>query len=391
MASERIVCAGGRIFNGVELLEDHCAIFVNGVCTDVVVVSAASSAERVIELDNDVLSVGYTDLQVNGGGGVMLNDGPSLQNLVTIAEAHRKLGTVCLLPTLISDTFDTTVAAINAVEQAIDKNVAGIAGLHLEGPHLSVAKKGAHAEQYIRPMDSADLNVLLEAARDLPCLMVTVAPENVTTQQVNALAEAGVIVALGHTDASYDTCVDYHKAGARCVTHLFNAMSQLGSREPGLTGAAIDCDALSVGLIADGIHVHPASIRAAWNGKSVSDRFYLVTDAMAPAGTDHQSFTLNDRTIYRRDGRLTLANGTLAGADLDLTGAIRLMHYGAGIDLESVLRSVTTVPRSVLSQGTNPNTRAESGSTSLIGTPIEDMIRISSDLLSVAPLESVIR
>ena len=112
---------------------------------------------------------------------------------------------------------------------------------------------------------------------------------------------------------------------------------------------------------------------------------------MAPAGTDHQSFTLNDRTIYRRDGRLTLANGTLAGADLDLTGAIRLMHYGAGIDLESVLRSVTTVPRSVLSQGTNPNTRAESGSTSLIGTPIEDMIRISSDLLSVAPLESVIR
>ena len=395
MTSELIIYAGGKIFNGTELLANHCAVFADGVCKEVVLENAATTQGEVIQLSGDILSVGYTDLQVNGGGGVMLNDDPSLKNLITIAEAHRELGTVCLLPTLISDTANTTAAAIHAVKLAVDKNIPGIAGLHLEGPHLSIAKKGAHDAQHIRPMGSEDLQLLLQAAKELPCLMVTVAPENVTIQQVNALAEAGAIVALGHTDASYDTCVEYHKAGARCVTHLFNAMSQLGSREPGLAGAAIDCDALCIGLIADGVHVHPASIRAAWNGKSGKDKFYLVTDAMAPAGTSLQSFTLNDRTIYRRDGRLTLANGTLAGADLDLTSAIRLMHLEAGIDLEAALRSATTVPKSVLSQGANLKTMAlktmeSPANTGLAGTHIEDMIRISADLLSVAPLESAV-
>ena len=240
-------------------------------------------------------------------------------------------------------------------------------------------------------MESEDLRVLQKAAKDLPCLMVTVAPENVTSQQVKSLVAAGAIVALGHTNASYDTCVEYHQAGASCVTHLFNAMSQLGSREPGLTGAAIDCDALSVGLIADGVHVHPSSIRAAWNAKNASDTFYLVTDAMAPAGTDQQSFNLNGRAIYRRDGRLTLADDTLAGADLDLGSAIRFMHCEVGIDLQSVLRSATTVPRSVLSQAANRKKSTGAVNTRLTGTRMKDAIRISADLLSVTPLESAIQ
>jgi len=375
---------GGQVFNGIELLADHCAVFVDGVCTDIIAESALSGSEAVIDLNESILSVGYTDLQVNGGGGVMLNDGPSLQNLVTMAQAHRKLGTVCLLPTLITDNPNTTVAAINAVKKAVEKKIPGIAGLHLEGPHLSIARKGAHDGALIRPMEAEDLQLLLQAAKDLPCLMVTVAPENVTTDQVRSLADAGVLVALGHTDASYDTCIEYQKAGAGCVTHLFNAMSQLGSREPGLVGAAIDCDAFRVGLIADGVHVHPSTIRAAWNGKTSSDKFYLVTDAMAPAGTDQQSFTLNDRTIYRRDGRLTLADDTLAGADLDLTSAIRFMHHEVGIDLELALRSATTVPRSVISGVCDV-------STCLTGARMEEVILISPDLLSVAPLASVVQ
>lgn len=382
MAINTTVFSGGRIFNGVELLTDHYATFVDGVCTDVTAGKPPAGEFEVVNLNDDILSTGYTDLQVNGGGGVMFNDDPCLRNLVTIAQAHRKPGTVCLLPTLITDTPDVTVAAIDAVSQALEENVAGIAGLHLEGPHLSIEKKGAHDGQLIRPMEAYDLQILLHAAEKLPCLMITVAPENVSKQQVSALAEAGALVALGHTGASYSTCVEYHNAGASCVTHLFNAMSQLNSREPGLAGAAVDCKGLYAGLIADGVHVHPAAIRAAWNGSGGGDKFYLVTDAMAPAGTEQTSFTLNGRTVYRRDGRLTLADGTLAGADLDLTGAIRFMHHEVGVDLESVLRSATTIPASVLA-----NTEPPSGS-GLTGTPIENMIRISADLQSVVPLVS---
>ena len=384
MTTDTSTYIGGKIFDGSKLLIDHCALFVDGICVEVKAEIASIDQGKVIDLSGDILSIGFTDLQVNGGGGVMLNDGPDLQRLVTIAEAHRNLGTTCLLPTLISDTPEITLAAIDSVKQAIEENVPGIAGLHLEGPHLSVAKKGAHDEQFIRRMESEDLHLLLQAAKDLPCLMVTVAPENVTSDQVKSLADAGAIVALGHTDAGYDTCIEYHKAGARCVTHLFNAMSQLGSREPGLAGAAIDCEDLSVGLIADGVHVHPATIRAAWNSKTARDKFYLVTDAMAPSGTRLQSFTLNNRTIFRRDGRLTLDDDTLAGADLDLTSAIRFMHQTVGIDLESALRSATTVPRSLLS----PVTGSGRG---LTGTRMEDMIRIGADLLSVAPLEFAVR
>ena len=391
MTTDTVTFIGGKIFDGSELLVDHCALFVDGHCTEVKAEIASIDQGEVINLNGDILSVGFADLQVNGGGGIMLNDGPCVQNLSAIAEAHRNLGTTCFLPTLISDTPEITSAAIDAVKQAIEKNVPGVAGLHLEGPHLSVVKKGAHDAQLIRPMESEDLRVLQEAAKDLPCLMLTVAPENVTSQQVKSLAQAGAIVALGHTDADYDTCVEYHQAGARCVTHLFNAMSQLGSREPGLTGAAIDCDAMNVGLIADGVHVHPSSIRVAWNAKTASDTFYLVTDAMAPAGTDQQSFTLNGRTIYRRDGRLTLADDTLAGADLDLGSAIRFMHREVGIDLQSILRSAITVPRSVLSQGANWTDSSGAGNTSLTGTRMEDVIRISDDLQSVTPLASAIQ
>ncbi len=391
MTADKITFIGGKIFDGSELLADHYAIFIDGYCKEVKSEIASIDHGEVIDLNGDILSVGFVDLQVNGGGGVMLNDGPCVQNLSLIAEAHRNLGTTCFLPTLITDTPEITSAAINAVKQAIKINVPGIAGLHLEGPHLSVEKKGAHDAQLIRPMESEDLHELQEAAKELPCLMVTVAPENVTSQQVKSLAAAGVIVAIGHTNANYDTCVDYHQAGARCVTHLFNAMSQLGSREPGLTGAAIDCDALSVGLIADGVHVHPSTIRAAWNAKNASDTIYLVTDAMAPAGTDQQSFILNGRTIYRREGRLTLADDTLAGADLDLGRAIRFMHREVGINLQSVLRSATTVPRSVLSQAANWKNSTGATNTSLTGMRLKDAIRISADLLTVTPLESAIQ
>src|SRR5690606_32215639 len=196
--------------------------------------------------------------------------------------------------------------------------VPGFLGLHLEGPHLSLARKGAHDPALIRPLTPADEEALIWARATLPVLLPTVAPESARPLQGAATVEAGVVVIVGHTDTSYAVARTYGDSGASVVTHIFNAMSQLGSREPGLVGAAIEAGGLHAGLIADGVHVDPATIRIALRAKQGPGRIFLVTDAMAPLGTDMDSFTLNGRNIYRRDGSLRLADGTLAGADLDM-------------------------------------------------------------------------
>ena len=175
-------------------------------------------------------------------------------------------------------------------------------------------------------MTDADQAALIAARKQLPVLLTTVAPESVTPEQVAALTQAGIIVSLGHTDATYATARAYADAGASMVTHLFNAMSQIGNREPGLVGAALDHGRLSAGLIADGIHVDAANVGIAVRAKRGPGRILLVTDAMATIGTDMKTFTLNGRTIYRKDGRLTLEDGTLAGADLDMISAVRFMR-----------------------------------------------------------------
>ncbi len=299
-------------------------------------------------LDGGVITPGFVDLQVNGGGGVMFNDDQSVDTLNTMANAHATTGTCAFLPTLITDTPARSRAAIAAVEDAIAQKVRGIVGIHLEGPHLSVARKGAHDPQLIRPMTDTDLALMLEAAERLPNVMVTVAPENTTVKQIKTMAHAGIVVSLGHTDADRATCHAAFDAGARCVTHLFNAMSQLGSREPGLVGATLERGDIYAGLIADGIHVHPGTIRIALAAKPQSDRVFLVSDAMATAGSRINHFTLNGREVFRKDNRLTLVDGTLAGADLTMPGAVSVMIGAVGEGLENAVPRATSTPAALL-------------------------------------------
>ena len=300
------------------------------------------------DLGGGFITPGFVDLQVNGGGGVMFNDDQSLNALRIIAEAHARTGTTAILPTLITDTPKRTSAAIDAVEQAIAEKVDGIAGIHLEGPHLSVARKGAHDPNLIRAMDGDDLALLLDAADRIANVMVTVAPESTSNAQIAEMKAAGIIVSLGHTNADYATCHSAFDAGASCVTHLFNAMSQLGNREPGLVGATLEREEIYAGLIADGVHVHPSSIRLALAAKPKSERIFLVTDAMATAGSSIQSFSINGRDVYRKDGRLTLADGTLAGADLELTRAVSVMVDTVGEDISSAIKRATSTPTELL-------------------------------------------
>lgn len=374
-----VIYHGGPIFDGHDLRADHALHIEAGKVAALgpldQVRATAQGAEQV-DLNGDILSVGYVDLQLNGGGGVMLGDAPDVATLHRMAQAHRSLGATHILPTLITDRPQVTRAAISAVRQAVAEGQAGILGLHLEGPHLSVARKGAHDGALIRPMREEDLAELVAAARDLPALMVTVAPENVTLDQVRALVAAGAVVSLGHTDTDYQTAYAYFDAGARCATHLFNAMSGLGSRAPGVVGAALDHPGVCAGVIADGVHVHPATLRLASRAKAGG--IFLVSDAMAVAGTDLTGFQLAGRQINRRDGRLTLSDGTLAGADLDLTTAVRIMHHQVGLPLAEALNAATAAPACLI--GAEPGIgRLE------VGAPCE-LIRIRSDLSAARPV-----
>lgn len=339
-----VVYAGAAVFDGEALREGVALVVEEG--TVVGIVPEAEAGPEAVPLGGGLLAPGFVDLQVNGGGGVLLNDRPDPQGIAAICAAHARLGTLGLLPTLISDTTEVTRSAIEAGVAAAGL-VPGFLGLHLEGPHLDPRRKGAHDPGLIRPMGEADLALLLDAAARLPALMVTLAPEAATAAQVAALAEAGVIVSLGHSDAGATEAAALFAAGARVVTHLFNAMSQLGSREPGLVGAALDAEGVAAGLIADGVHVAPASMRVALAAKRGADRLFLVTDAMAVAGTDRDGFTLQGRRILRRDGRLTLEDGTLAGADIDFPAAIRVL-VREGVPLAAALRMATAVPAALL-------------------------------------------
>jgi N-acetylglucosamine-6-phosphate deacetylase len=287
---------------------------------------------------------GFIDLQVNGGGGILFNNDTSLDAIRTICAAHAQFGTTGLLPTLITDTAAVNEKAIAAGLAAADAHVSGFLGLHLEGPHLSLARKGTHDPALIRPMDESDVARIKKAAETLPNLICTVAAETVTPAQITILSDAGAVVSIGHSDADYETAMAAFAAGATMSTHLFNAMSQMGNREPGVVGATLDRPEAFAGLIADGIHVHPASIGAALRAKRGPGRIFLVTDAMSQTGTDIQTLTLNGRTITRANGALRLADGTLAGADLDMIDAVNFMIDTIGLDLEEVLRMASLYP-----------------------------------------------
>lgn len=321
----RTVLTGAVVHDGTRAMEGHGVLIQDGrIAAILPVADLPGDAER-LHLGGGTLAPGFVDGQVNGGAGLMLADARDTPDIRRIVEAHRGLGSTSILPTLVTDTAERTEATIARVASAIGDGVEGIAGLHLEGPHLAPARRGAHPPELVRPMTDADEAMLIDAASRLPLLLVTLAPEIVGAERIARLAAAGVVVFLGHSDAEYETATAAFTAGARGATHLFNAMSPFRSREPGLVGAALDCAHAHAGLIADGIHVHPRTIATALRAKRGPGRVFVVSDAMAVAGTRADGFDWGGRRIERRHGRLTLPDGTLAGADLDPATAIAML------------------------------------------------------------------
>jgi N-acetylglucosamine-6-phosphate deacetylase len=339
----RQVFTGAAVFDGAALHSGAALVIEGGEVVGIFPEASAPDGTRTA-LAGGVLAPGLLDLQVNGGGGVMFGSGAGA--IETILNAHLRLGTTGLMPTLITDTPEVTRAALVQGVAAARAGLPGFLGLHLEGPHLDLRRKGAHDPALIRPMDPEDLAALCAEAQALPALLVTLAPESVTLEQISVLTRAGVIVSLGHSDTDCARAKAAFGAGARGVTHLFNAMSPLGHRAPGLVGAALDTPGVFCGIIADGVHVAPEALRAAIAAKR-GGGIFLVTDAMAAAGSDVKEFRHQDRTILRRGGRLTLPDGTLAGADCTMTGSMtHLVRCGAA--RETALAMATSVPAALI-------------------------------------------
>ncbi len=308
------------------------------------------------DLRGEYLVPGFIDCQVNGGGDVLFNDDPSVQTIARIAQAHRQFGTTGLLPTLISTDIGTMRAAIEAVDRAIGQGVPGVLGIHLEGPFLAAARKGVHDASVFRAPSREEIELACSLKRGRTLL--TVAPECVSLEVIRELSERGVIVCVGHTAADYAQTRATLDAGARGFTHLFNAMTPMGSREPGVIGAALSDPASWCGVIVDGLHVHPATLRVALAAKP-RGKVFLVTDAMPPVGGASATFKLGERTIECRDDRCTTADGTLAGSVLDMAGAVRNTVTQIGEPLSEAVRMASTYPADFL--GSNDRGRIAPG------------------------------
>jgi N-acetylglucosamine-6-phosphate deacetylase len=321
-------------------LPNHGVLVQDGLIAAILPADTAPAATRIALPPDALLAPGYIDIQVNGGGGVLFNDAPTAAAAIAIAAAHRRLGTLAILPTLITSPPDAMRAAAAALPEAMEAD-AGIIGLHFEGPFLSPARPGVHRRDLIRRPENADI-ALLESVAATGCILLTLAPECVTPDMQARLAAAGIILSAGHSEAPYETV----GPPIRGVTHLFNAMPPLSARAPGLAAAALLKDFFA-GIILDGLHVHPAMLRLLLATKGTA-RTMLVSDAMSVTGTDATEFTLLGQRILRRNGRLETEAGTLAGADLCLAQAVRTAVSLLGLAPADAISMATAVPADFL-------------------------------------------
>ena len=338
------------LVNGRVLLdgrfESAKAVLVEGDRITAVVAErdVTSSAERY-DLGGGLLVPGFIDTQVNGGGGALFNDAPTAETIRTIGRAHRAFGTTGFLPTLISDDLAVIRSGIEAVEAAIAEGVPGVLGIHIEGPFLNEHRKGIHDAEKIRALDEEGLAVLTSMA--LGRTLVTVAPECTTPEMIARLVDAGVIVSAGHSNGRYADMESAIAAGLTGVTHLFNAMSPLGAREPGVVGAALESDRTWCGMIVDGYHVSPTTLKLALRCKSPA-KFMLVTDAMPSVGSDTKEFMLQGKRISARNGVCVDSGGTLAGSDLNMALAVRNAVDLLEVEPETAFLMASSAPAAFL-------------------------------------------
>lgn len=340
--------SGARLFTGERMLDDHTLVVEAGEIIDLVPAGGALPAGTHEPLPTGSLLVpGFIDVQVNGAGGHLFNADPTVDAVTAIARALRPFGTTGVLPTFITDDSRRMRTAAEAALAASDDPATGVLGVHLEGPFISKERKGCHDPRFIRVPGEDDLRLIEDltarfASREGRVLL-TLAPECVEDAAIARLAASGVVVAAGHTAASFERIRAAVPHGIRGFTHLSNGMPPIDNRAPGPVIAALDSHDAWCGVIADGVHVHPGLLRVMIAAKAPG-KVFLVTDAMPPVGTDATEFELLGQTILRRNGRLVTKAGVLAGADIDMAASIRNCVHLLGLPVEEALRMASLYP-----------------------------------------------
>lgn len=333
------------VFDGERFLPDHCVIVRQGAVAQLLPGNDCPRDLQRVELATGTLAPGLIDLQVNGGGDLLFNNAPSANTVHAMLAAHRGSGTTAILPTFLSDTRARQQLAVAAVRAARAAGNPGILGIHLEGPFFEPARRGAHSAGMIRPPQDEDMDWLC-SLRDLPTVL-TVAPEHMAPGQIRRLSDSQVRVCAGHSNATCEQVLQAVSEGLQGITHLYNAMSPLSARSPGVVGAALTEDRLWAGIIADGHHVHPAAIRLACRSKPAG-RLVLVSDAMATVGGSQGAFRLYGEDIHETGGRLVNSEGKLAGSAIGLMEAVAFCATEAGLPLDECLRMASRYPAAIM-------------------------------------------
>ncbi|WP_313643318.1 N-acetylglucosamine-6-phosphate deacetylase [Stenotrophomonas sp.] len=337
----------GRVLAGENFRDDVAVLIEDGRISAVVASDdpAVAAAEAQVDLGGGWLLPGFIDAQVNGGGGALFNNQTDVDALRTMVAGHRRYGTTGMLPTLISDDAEVMARAVQATREAIAAKVPGVLGIHLEGPYIAPARKGTHDAGKFRVPDADE--VRMATSLDNGVTLITLAPERVPQETIRQMVANGAIVAAGHTAGTYDEIRLGLDAGITGFTHLYNAMSPLQGRDPGTVGAALEDADSWCGVIVDGVHVHPASLRVALAAKP-RGKVFLVTDAMPMVGSDNPAFELYGEVITAVDGVVRNAAGALAGSALDMITAVRNTVGLLGLPLAEAARMASTYPAQFL-------------------------------------------
>ena len=337
--------SNANIIDGLSVKAAHALLVEDGIVQNVVPCAEVGSTVEVVDTRGANIAHGFVDLQVNGGGGVLFNSSQSREDVLRVIDIHKRRGTTKIFPTIFTSAYHSMSRLLDTVSRLKDEGVRSIGGIHFEGPVIDAGRAGIHDRANIRPLNRQLTSLFAKSARELPTL-VTLAPEHVTDGQIQELTCAGVIVLAGHSSADYRRMSRAMAAGLRGGTHIFNAMSAFGGREPGVVGALLSDEGAYASIIADGHHVHWASMQIAWRAKKPG-RLFLVTDCMPCVGSQVTEFKLGLRAIHVRNGRCETADGVLAGSVLDMATAARNMVCHVGAPILEAIRMATSYPAKV--------------------------------------------
>ena len=335
---------GAQLFSGKEFFDNRALLIDGENIIDVINEHDIPNNFEIQKLNGGILSPGFIDLQVNGGGGKLFNNSPDKESLNAIIEAHQHFGTTSIMPTVISDSLNVLKRCATTISEEIESNKS-LLGVHIEGPFFNVKYRGVHQKQYINTINSDYLN-LFESLQDFP-VMLTLAPECISTKQLKHLKSLGFKILAGHTDASYDQLEEAIKYGLDGFTHLFNAMGQISAREPGVVGSALTFDNTTASIIVDLHHVHPSLIQMAYKQKP-QGKLFFVSDSMAPIHHGEPSFELYDEVVSESNGRIINSEGKLAGSSITQIDAIKNAYQSCNIPLNEALAMASRYPAEYL-------------------------------------------